>query len=238
MGVREERKPCSALSTEFGLCCSEEWRACFKYLRGSLLPLLFLLSRLFIFFIAPAISASSPKPWFYIADLFLPMASVTLNVILETWFLRCDIMSSPVSGRALVCCSPSSSCHGFYMFYISTSPRAFPLHLLLGVVERGSICKAAPLNLEQNCLLQTLETLYDHNRSHDEKVANSDLVCNHFQMLILSGKLLSYKLVHVDKSFLMNPSLYRWFANIYASCTNSWRLMGGIYSLTTYTCVW
>jgi len=58
------------------------------------------------------------------------------------------------------------------------------------------ICEASALNLEQNCLLQTLEALYDNNHSHDEREGNSDLVCNHFQMLILSGKLLSYKLVH------------------------------------------
>lgn len=105
------------------------------------------------------------------------------------------------------------------------------------VVEKGSICEAAALNLEQNCLLQALETLYDHNLSHYEKVANSDSVIVS-KCLYVPAVVVLQTSTEVEKLFLVSPSLYRWFGNIYASCTSSLRLMGGIYSLTVYTSVW
>lgn len=146
-----------------------------------------------------AMSASSPKPWFHIADLFLPhgffpTACHFRDMVSNRW--RVQVISS-VRERTCSLCSPSSSCWWPYVFCSAVLhfqlPLSFSISLSFRAVGSWLICRAAPLNIG-NCQLLTQETLYGHNHSCDEEVANSGSVCN--QMLVLAGKLLSYKLAH------------------------------------------
>lgn len=186
--VREERKPCSALSPEFDLHCGKEWRACFNYLRGSLLPLLFFFFSRFLYLLH--CTGKYPKSWFYVTDPLLPMVSAPVRVILEAWFPRCGITSAPGMSPCLLCSPPAApwALCSAVLFYIPTSPGVFftssspgdcgeKIDLYGCSTElRGELSASASRN-----------SLWAH-QSPDESVDNSEVLCNHFQRLVLSSQ--------------------------------------------------
>lgn len=158
MEVREEIKPCSALSPEFDLHCSKEWRACFNYSVFSFQDFLY-------------ISHCAGNPCLFPQILILCCRSVPSHgfcpckchfgsLVSKVWHHITSRMSP---------CLPCSPLAAPWVLCVLQSCSAFPplqelfsLHILLGIVGRRSICMAVPQNLEENSLLQALETLSEH----------------------------------------------------------------------------
>lgn len=112
--VREEIKPCCALSPEFDLHGSKERRPCFNYLRGSLLPLLFYFQDFCKFFIN---CQSLP---------FLPNLDFMLQICSFPWLLPLWVSPFSKPGFQGVASPPGMRCLLFALLPSS----------------RGSVCSA------------------------------------------------------------------------------------------------
>lgn len=152
-----------------------------------------------IYFFALACSALSPKLWFHIADLFLPFGSYPTACHLRD--MPCKMWHvSVISGlREKTCsfCPPPSSCWWLCLLQgCAPAPTELFCFLLCQHCRETTVLQVCCLNLEETGWLLAHKTLYTLSLLHSERVAKSNLVCSHFQMLALSDKLLSYKVVH------------------------------------------
>lgn len=155
----------------------------------------------FVYTSLPLASSASSKPWFHIADLFLPLwllshcvpferhALQDVTCLSHFWYQGEDLFNLLYPQQL-----PVTLCvlQGY-----APAPTELFCFLLCQCHRETTVLQGCCLNLEETGRLLAHKTLYGHSLSHNETAAKSDLVCNHFQILyFLARKLLSYKVVH------------------------------------------